>query len=560
MSIEKDVFVPMRDGVSMALDVYKPDSEGPWPVVLVRTPYVKVAPDMSDTASSPVQTSARVALGADGRPSSLMLMRMAKALVGAVPPVKAFLDAGYVVVVSDSRGTGYSEGTYDYYNIDSGPYDGYDTVEWIAEQPWCDGNVGVWGISGSGVLALATAITNPPHLKAIVTAAHPVDFYHDQWYPGGVFRYEDRVRWPLLMQECISPLDPGDPQSPSYERKRDIYERRYQGYYERMRQGLNPINLDWAADGVTHDTYDDFWQAKSLTGGLGSVTAPVLTVGVLHDHFISGTIRFFEGVNVTKRLVVGPGSLDVDGEAGDVGMAQLQMKWFDRFLKGIQNGVEDEPATRVYLNGVRQTADFPDWPPAAVETPLYLIARGNDSDTRERELSWESSPQSGRGLLAYDPAAPNRTPADTADQRSFDEKSLVFTTAPLKHDLTVVGYSSLRLYASPDETVVDLCVRISDVQPDGSSRLANLGSLKSSHFASHTEPSNPEGGQVHSFDVHILPICSVFKKGHRIRVAISGSDFPFCAPNPEVSQTPVYFGGEYPSSLVLPVISWPETR
>ena len=224
--------------------------------------------------------------------------------------VDALVEAGYAVVLSDSRGTGYAEGTYDYYNIEGGPFDGYDTVEWIAEQPWCDGNVGLWGLSGSAVLAYAAALTSPPHLKAVAAYMCPADFYLDQWYPGGMFRYEDRMRWPMLMQDCIAPLDPGPADGPAYERKRLVFEQRYYRHYERMTRGLNPVPLDWATQCVSHDSYDEFWQARSFDRQLAGVTAPVLNVGVLHDHFIRGTMRFHEGLSVPRRLLLVPGALD----------------------------------------------------------------------------------------------------------------------------------------------------------------------------------------------------------------------------------------------------------
>ena len=266
------------------------------------------------------------------------------------------------MVLSDSRGTGYAEGSYDYYNTVGGPLDGYDTVEWIAEQPWCDGNVGLWGLSGSAVLAYAAALTSPPHLKAVAAYMCPADFYLDQWFPGGMFRYEDRLRWPMLMQSCIAPLDPGPADGPAYERKRQVFEQRYYRHYERMTRGRNPVPLDWATECVSHDSYDEFWQARSFDRRLAGVTAPVLNVGVLHDHFIRGTMRFHEGLTVPHRMLLVPGALDLDATAGDGGLAGLQIRWFDYFLRGAENGVLDEPAVRYYLTGARQWTDQAEWP------------------------------------------------------------------------------------------------------------------------------------------------------------------------------------------------------
>lgn len=211
-----DLYVRMRDGVRVPVDMYLPEGPGPFPAVLLRTPYVKSAPDLRPPAPPPPW----LGLTPEGRSSSAILR-----LVNALPALNVlpFVEAGYAVVVGDSRGTGYAEGVYDYYNVDGGPFDGYDTIEWLAQQEWCDGNVGIFGVSGSGVLALAAAVTAPPHLKAVVAMAHPVDLYHDQWFPGGVYRFEDRVRWALVMQGPLAPLDPGAPDAPAYEEKRRVF-------------------------------------------------------------------------------------------------------------------------------------------------------------------------------------------------------------------------------------------------------------------------------------------------------------------------------------------------
>jgi hypothetical protein len=290
MAAENDIYIPMRDGTGISADVYRPGSVRRGPVVLIRTPYVK------NLAVSPTSTSGWITLGADGRPPSVMTGMRAATEQLMERSVAALTEAGYAVVLSDSRGTGYAEGTYDYYNIEGGPLDGFDTVEWIAEQPWCDGNVGMWGLSGSAVLAYAAALTSPPHLKAVAAYMCPADFYLDQWFPGGMFRYEDRLRWPMLMQDCIAPLDPGPADAPAYERKRRVFERRYYRHYERMTSGLSPVPLDWATECVSHDSYDEFWQARSFDRRLAGVTAAVLNVGVLHDHFIRGTMRFHQGL------------------------------------------------------------------------------------------------------------------------------------------------------------------------------------------------------------------------------------------------------------------------
>src|SRR5205823_2905124 len=134
--------------------------------------------------------------------------------------VRGLVEAGFVVAVADARGTGYSEGDYDYYNLAGGPFDGYDLVEWLAAQPWCTGSVGMFGPSAAAIACYLTALTHPPHLVAMSPNMHPGDFYFDQWFVGGVFRWANRIQWATLMQSCIGLVDPGPLDSPNYERKR----------------------------------------------------------------------------------------------------------------------------------------------------------------------------------------------------------------------------------------------------------------------------------------------------------------------------------------------------
>ena len=539
MATTTDVYIPMRDGTGISADVYQPDSVRRGPAVLIRTPYIK------NLAVSPTRTSSWAMLGADGRPPAVMTGMRAATDQLMERTVAALTDAGYTVVLSDSRGTGYAEGTYDYYNTVGGPLDGYDTVEWIAEQPWCDGNVGMWGLSGSAVLAFAAAITAPPHLKAVVSCMCPADFYLDQWYPGGMFRYEDRLRWPMLMQDCIAPLDPGPADGPAYERKRQVFEQRYYRHYERMIQGRNPVPLDWATECLSHDSYDEFWQARSFDRRLANVTAPVLNVGVLHDHFIRGTMRFHQGLSVPRRMLLVPGALDLDASAGDGGLTALQLRWFDYFLRGAENGVLDDPPVRYFLTGQGEWTDQPEWPVASTATPLFLTASGG--------LAADPAGSGSSLLLSHDPAAPSRTPGNAGDQRSFGPGALTFTTEPLDRDLTVVGMPQLVLSAVPHAADVDFCVRLSDVYPDGSAHLLNVGALKGRHVHSHEQPADLEPGQAYQFRVEILTVTNTFRRGHQVRLDLAGSDFPFYAPNPVKAQTDLRCGGGDPSRLILPV-------
>jgi uncharacterized protein len=545
MEIVKDRFIPMRDGVHLAIDIYRPGVLTRHAAVLITTPYRKDAQFV-------------MPLGSDGRPVvSLPIASLPAGFNPMLMSVAPLVEAGYVVVVADARGTGLSEGNYDYYNFEEGPFDGYDTVEWIAEQPWCDGNVGVMGASAAAISCYITALTKPPHLKAMAPNMHPADFYHDQWRVGGVFRYENRISWATTMYDCVAPIDPGDPDAPGWERKRAVYEARFHRLYERISSGKSAANLDWLTEMYRRDTYDNFWKSRSFFTRSEEIEIPTLHGGVWYDHFIRGTLASHEAIQVEKRLFVGPGSLATRNDLGDGGLAELHVAWFDHFLRGMENGVVDGPAARLYLLGEEKYIDEPNWPVPHELTEMFLGSgpSGSAKSVNDGMLYEDSRVTDPPDVLEHHPGRPNRTPRDPADQRSFEQRCLTYSSTPLESDVEVIGTPRLVLYAATDAVDVDICVRLCDVFPDGRSRLLNTGALKGSHAASHEFPTALHPGEVNRFDIEIWAIANVFKAGHRIRLDISASDFPFFEPNSLSSSTEILHDQKFQSHLVLPIVS-----
>jgi hypothetical protein len=544
VDIDKDVYVPMRDGVALAVDVYRPTPLTRHAAVLLVTPYLKDA-------------SFEMPLGSDGRPVPLPLPPLPPDVNPMLLSVRPLVESGFVVVVADARGTGYSEGEYDYYNFEGGPFDGFDTVEWIAAQSWCDGNVGMMGSSAAAISCYIAALTQPPHLKAMAANMHPADFYFDQWRIGGVFRYENRISWSTGMYSRIAPIDPGHPDSPNYERKRAVYERRFHQFYERIARGSSAANLDWLTEMYQRDAYDDFWKSKSFVRRSDEISIPTLHGGVWYDHFIRGTLASHAAINVPKRLFVGPGSLITRFDLGDGGLLSLTIDWFDHFLRGADNGVADGPQARLYKLGIEEYVDEPTWPVPTTEWDLFLCSEpsGSVSSRHDGTLADALPAVSASNVLTHDPRNPNRTARDLFDQRAFEAGCLTFTTAPVASDVEIVGPSRLVLYAVTDASDVDFCVRLCDVQPDGRSRLLNTGALKGSHRHSHERPQPLAAAEVNCFEIEIWAVANVFKPGHRIRVDVSTSDFPFFESNPVPSRTELFHGGSHPSRLVLPVVT-----
>ncbi len=548
MHIERDVYIPMRDGVCLSADIYRANPGERGPVVLMRTPYLKSGAMTGDGLNStgrpaPIPTGLRPA----SNPFELPFM---------LSNLSPLMEAGYTVVVSDVRGSGHSEGVYDYYNLESGPMDGYDTVEWMATQPWCDGNVGMTGGSAMAIYCYQAAVEHPPHLKAMWVNMHPADFYFDQWFVGGVFRWENRIGWCTMMLKNIAPQNPGSPSDPNYEAKRQVYEQRYAQAYDRMLQGQNAANQSWLTEMYQHREYDDFWRARSYAERHHEVDVPVFHGGVWYDHFIRGTLTAHAEVNVPKRLIIGPGWLGAPPEAGDGDIGALQVGWFDHYLRGKDNGILEGPAARLYRYGDERWIDEAVWPVPVTETSYYLAAGpgGGAQSLNDGLLATEPSTSNAVFELVHDPARPVTTPQSLEDQRDFERGCLTFSTPSLAQDVEIIGSARLVLYASTDASDVDFCVRLCDVYEDGRSRLLNTGALKGSHFRSHENPEALQAGRLYEFEIEIWATANLFLKGHRIRVDVSASDFPFFEVNPVVSRTEIVVDAAHPSRLVLPVV------
>jgi putative CocE/NonD family hydrolase len=536
MRVEKDVYVAMRDDVALATDLYSPDSEDCRPALLMITPYSKDPVRPSHPLDA---TGRRVPIpGLNGPLPDVV------DVVGAL--VAPYVEAGFVVAVADARGSGFSEGAYDYYNLEGGSYDGYDLVEWLADQPWCSGKVGVMGTSAGAIYAYLTAIAAPPHLGAMAANMHPGDFYFDQWRIGGVFRWDNRIGWALALQQLTKPIDPGDPAAPSYERKRAVYESRVRHASDRVVQGRGAVDVDWLTDLYHRDRYDEFWQRHSLIARAAQIRVPTLHGGVWFDHFIRGTLTSHAALDVAKKLIVAPGSLS--RELLDGGYGAASVAWFEHHLLGRENGVDEGPSARVYVTGAEEFVDLEQWPVATVQSEFFLGSGPTEGMLTEAFPTDVEAPD----VLVHDPQNPLRTPLDVFDQSDFERSCLTYTTAPLNADLTVLGSPTLVLYASTDAPDVDWCVRLCDVDDGGRSRLLNTGALKGSHVRSHEHPEPLRPGEVYRFEIEIWPVSHVFRRGHRVRVDLSASDYPFFEVNRHPSRSEIRHDAEHASKLTMP--------
>lgn len=502
--------VAMRDGVKLATDIYLPDGSGPWPVILVRTPYGKNGPLMNGQH-------------------------------------KQWTTNGYAYVVQDCRGTGKSEGKYLPFMDDH--FDGYDTVEWAAKQAWANGRVGMTGASAMGITANQAAITAPPHLVAIYTMVAPASAYQHAIYTGGIFRKEMNESW-LKAQKAL-----------------DVLALTFQHYKQ---DGYLDIR-----EGRKH------WE---------KVQVPAYNQGGWYDIFVQGNIDNFAGLQSqggglaagNQKLLMGPWAhgkveeVTYPPNSAQPGNREAQ-RWFDYWLKGINNGIMDEPPVKYYVMGDVTDPKAPgnewrtalSWPVPAKITPYFLHPNGLLSERIETEAKSSSTYQ-------YDPKNPVPTIGGAnlfakkgpMDQRAIGDRKdvLKFQTAPLEAPVEVTGPLTVELWAESDCPDTDWMAKLVDVYPDGTERLVQDSGLRARFREGFDHEVFMKKGEVCKFKIDLWSTSLVFNKGHRIAVHITSSNDPRFDPNPNtgnplradtetrVATNTIHHSRAYPSRILLPVV------
>jgi putative CocE/NonD family hydrolase len=568
-----DMRVPMRDGVELSADIYLPKESGRWPVILKRTPY------------------------GNHRDSE-----MSEGIY--------FAERGYAVVIVDNRGRHDSDGAwYPWFDdID----DGHDTVEWAGTQPWSTGNVGMVGGSYGGLVQWWAAASGSPYLKAIAPfSAHADIYYYGMNYRGGAFKLMGNLPWALgtsarVMQAALN-LEPKTSEASRW--FSELYD------WPALMRHLPILTADSVATGrpvdfyrdwIRHSSYDDYWKEISNYGKYQNMDLPVLQIGGWFDVHVVSMIANVEGIQrygtelarKQQKLVMGPwvhgsptrqiGDLDFGPEAV-IEYDELRLRWMDRWLKGVDNGADEEPALKLFTMGINQWQTAERWPlPETEWTRFYLHSNGRaNSFVGDGRLTREEPVKSQRpDTYTYDPEDPVPTLGDIPwDDRPIDYRPierrddvLVYTTDPLTESLEVTGPVQARIYASSSATDTDWTVRLLDVYPNGRSINVTDGILR----ARFREPAvirtavpapgqfeHPElmkPGEVYEFTIEVGVTSIVFLEGHRIRIEVSSSNFPRFDRNLNnggelgidarimVANQTVYHDPRYPSHIELPVI------
>jgi putative CocE/NonD family hydrolase len=566
ITIEQNVPAKMRDGVTLNADVYRPAGAGQYPVLLTRLPYGK------DLILSSVF-------------QSMHLLRAVR--------------AGYVVIIQDCRGTFSSEGQFEYCFHEG--KDGYDTVEWAAALPYSTGAVGMFGGSHLGWTQWSAAGLRPPHMKAIAPGQTWTDF-SGMRFRGGAFELGDALQWRLQMSMGKLTRELAAKGGSAREMGVGATTRAIvkfldslteDGFREVPLRRLKSLEKVGLADiiGVLLDPGPGN-QAPGFRIEHADVDVPSLNLAGWYDVFQQYTLDNFVGARTRgrgtarhSRLLVGPwthgqvvnapgmmvGEMNFGTAASGatIDLTGIYLRWFDHWLKGVDNGVEKESPVRLFLTGENHWIDMPDWPlPGATEKRLYLGANGS--------LDF-SAPQgdTGSSYFLYDPADPVPTLAGNVmlalrgvrDQRPLSARPdvLTFTGSPVEQPLMVAGRITADLWVSSSAPDTDFVVRLIDVHPDGYMHNLCDGIMRARYRNSLKQASWLKQGEVEKLKVDLWSMAHVFKPGHRMAVQVTSSSFPRWDRNWNTDEAPgaatsgqsarntIWHNNDHPSCVVLPV-------
>jgi putative CocE/NonD family hydrolase len=519
VAVEHDVPCRLRDGTTLFADVYRPIEDGPHPVLLMREPYNKWTAQTGSGYNHPAWWAAR----------------------------------GYLTVIQDCRGRYRSEGEFVPFVHEA--EDGYDAVEWAARLPGANGRVGMYGFSYPGATQLLAATQRPPSLVCIVPGMTASQYYEGWTYNGGALALAFAASWSaglgydtaLRARDDATMAVLGTAMGDS-------------GWFGQLPladlQPLTRENAPFFYDWLDHPTYDDYWRATAIDEDYARIAVPALHVGGWYDIFLAGTVANFTGLRggagspearAGQKLLVGPWQhgpweplLGAGAEASPLVVNEWQARWLDHWLKGIDTGVLASPAT-VYVMG-DGWRDLDAWPPSGsrrVDWFLHSDGRAN-SRSGDGTLSQEPPADEPADVFVYDPLAPTAsngghsccddtvTPMGPRSQEGSERWGdvLVYTTAPLREDLELIGDVDVTLYAASSAVDTDFTARLCVMGEDGESTNLKEGIVRARYRDSLSAPSPIEPGRVYELLISLGPLAARIAAGARIRLDVASSDFP----------------------------------
>ena len=502
ITILENVWIPLTDGTRLAARIWLPETaaQHPVPALLEYIPYRK-----SDFTS-----------GRDAKRQAY------------------FAGHGYACVRVDMRGSGDADGIlYDEY-LPQEQEDALEVIDWLAQQPWCDGNIGMHGISWGGFNSLQVAARQPSHLKAIIAIGATDDRYHDDvHYMGGCLLTSQMLPWASLMFAYNgSPPDP-----------RWVGEAWREMWLERLAESP-PYIEEW----LSHQSKDAYWKHGSVSETYDDIKIPVYMVGGWADSYNNSIPRLMNGLNGPRKGLIGPWSHDFpeqcDAPGPAIGFLQESLRWWDHWLKGIDTGIMDEPMLRCWLqDGLPPALSYPErpgrwlaepsWPSPNIQETIYFLNESNLA-TRPQptsEVSFVGLQQHGLDSGGW---GGHGSPGEYAgDQRSADGESLTFTSPPLAEPMNLLGHAKVHLALKVDQPLALVAVRLCDVGPDGRSTLVTWGLLNLTHHRSHETPELLVPGQSYNVTVPLNLMAYQLPADHRWRVAISPTYLRHAWPSPK---------------------------
>ena len=560
---EIGIKVPMRDGTRLSTDIYRPQGQAQTPVILVRTPYNK---------NDELEVESAV----------------------------FFATRGYAVVIQDCRGRYDSGGEWEPFVNE--PTDSYDTQTWCGTQPWSSGKVGTRGASYVALTQIISAPLRNPYLKAMAPNVGFSNLYHNWVYTGGAFQLAFNLRWGALQMSART------------NQARYLWMPREQ-HLEQLFQHLPLISSDASAGQVcdfyqqwmAHPAQGSYWESRgNVEKDYPEFDVPSYGFGGWYDVFMQGTLNNFMGVKANgfsaqarrgQKVLIGPwvhdtGSGGTERCTGDMDfgpevlldLRNEELRWFDHWLKDIDNGIADEPPVRVFVMGINRWRTADEWPiPGTQYVPYQLHSGGNaNSDRGDGTLDTTCPGSESHDTFIYDPSDPvptvggstccgeDVTPVSMGprDQRPVEWRAdvLVYTSATLDQAIEVTGPIKVVLWAASSAPDTDFTAKLVNVYPDGRAINIAQGIIRARYRNSWSEPELMKAGEIYRFEIDCWSSANCFLPGHRIRVEISSSNFPQFDRNPNtghdfalddnlsVATQSIFHDSEHPSHILLPVV------
>jgi putative CocE/NonD family hydrolase len=559
--VELEVNIPiiMRDGVTLFADIYYPKGDQKFPVLLMRSPYDKTHSEF----------------------------------MSYLHP-EWYARQGYIVVTQDSRGKYLSEGEFHPFHYER--QDGLDTIEFVKKLPKSSGKIGMYGFSYVGATQLHPALDNPEGLTAIAPAFTNDGYYEDWSYTHGATKLAFLQSWSAFLS-LDQATRKGKPESARKLMKinttiKEEYDHLPLTDHPLIDKEITSFYYEW----LKHPTFDNYWNKWHLGNKYNDFQLPSLHIGGWYDTFIEGTLRNFTGMskyNPNQKLVIGPwyhmpwtnfvGDIYF-GEAANNVIDDLQVRWYDHWLKEEQNGIMDEPPVSIFVMGENKWRQEQEWPLARTQfTPYFVHSKGRaNSLNGDGFLSIEPPGLDIPDIYVYNPldpvpsigghscCNPILTPMGPKDQRLVEGRNdvLVYTSEVLTEDLEVTGPVEAIIFASSSANDTDFTVKLVDVHPDGMAINLLEGIQRASYRESNENPQPIIPGKVYEYRFHVGSTSNLFKQGHKIRIEISSSNFPAFDVNlnnfrndkdgtygdSKIATQKVFHDEEHPTRVILPII------